>query len=114
MARSNEPLIWSLFAGGGVVAALLIPVHILLLGLAIPLGWLEAPTQDKLLGLATHPIGKLYLFVLISLPLYHAAHRLIFTIIDLGFGKWRKFLQLGFYGGAIVGTAVCAIILVRL
>jgi len=37
--RSNEPFLWLLFSTGGVVAAMLIPVHLFLFGLAFPLGW---------------------------------------------------------------------------
>ena len=40
--RSNEPFLWLLFSAGGVVAAILIPVHLLLFGIAFPLGWLPA------------------------------------------------------------------------
>ena len=51
MARSNEPVIWSLFAAGGGVAAMLVPIHIVILGLAIPLGFLASPDHGKLLTL---------------------------------------------------------------
>ena len=37
MAKSNEPIWWSLFSAGGVVAALLVPVRIFLTGIAWPL-----------------------------------------------------------------------------
>src|SRR5215470_8403696 len=69
------PLLWLLFSAGGTVAALLFPVHLFLTGLAFPLGWLEAPDYDHLHRLLTHPVIRLYLFVLISLPLFHCAHR---------------------------------------
>ena len=53
--RSNEPFVWLLFSAGGVVAALLIPIHLFLFGLAFPLGWLSAPTYDTVLALARSP-----------------------------------------------------------
>ena len=34
-----EPLLWILFSAGGVVAALVIPVLLLLFGLVFPLGF---------------------------------------------------------------------------
>ena len=39
MVKSNEPVWWSLFSAGGVVAALFIPITLILTGLAVPLGW---------------------------------------------------------------------------
>src|SRR5438309_1280916 len=40
--RPIEPLLWLLFSAGGVLAALLLPVLLLLFGVAFPLGWLAA------------------------------------------------------------------------
>jgi fumarate reductase subunit D len=39
-ARTNEPIFWSLFGAGGVVVAFVLPMLILLTGIAYPLGWL--------------------------------------------------------------------------
>ena len=68
MAKSNEPLFWSLFSAGGVVAAFFIPVTLILTGVAVPAGWI---TENDLLLLVRHPLTRVYLFVLISLPLFH-------------------------------------------
>ena len=38
MARSNKPILWLPFAGGGLVAALIVPVLILITGVLMPLG----------------------------------------------------------------------------
>src|SRR2546430_11252863 len=81
--KTIEPLWWSLFSAGGVVAAFLVPVHLFLFGLAIPLGWVSV-SHARLLALVGHPVVKLYLFVLIALPLYHWAHRFRFVLEDLG------------------------------
>ena len=43
--KTLEPMWWGLFSAGGVVAAFLIPIHIVLLGLAIPLGWLPGSAE---------------------------------------------------------------------
>ena len=42
------PLLWLLFSAGGTLAALLYPVHLALVGLAIPLGLLERPGHGLL------------------------------------------------------------------
>jgi hypothetical protein len=44
MARSHKPVIWGLFAGGGTLAAFVVPVLILITCFAIPLGLLPADT----------------------------------------------------------------------
>jgi fumarate reductase subunit D len=111
MARSNEPIFWSLFAGGGMVAAMLMPVTVVLTGFAVVFGWLS---EQQLLEAIRHPIGRLYLFALISLPLFHAAHRLRFTLDDMGLKAWDKGFAIVFYTGALVGTVAAAWILLGL
>jgi fumarate reductase subunit D len=113
--RSNEPFIWSLFSSGGMVAAMLIPVFVFLFGLAFPLGWLAAPEYQSLLALFRHPIIRLGLFVICSLPLFHWAHRFRFTLYDgLQIKHLNELIFTLCYGGAIVGTLVAAYLLLTL
>lgn len=107
--KSSEPLWWGLFSAGGVVAAFLVPVHVVLAGFAVPLGWLPASE-----ALYRNGFVKLYLFVLISLPLYHWAHRFYFAVKDMSLGVPRRALALLCYGGAIVGTVAAAWVLLSL
>jgi len=69
--RSNEPFLWLLFSAGGVVAAMLLPIHLFLFGLAFPLGWLNGPSSGRLIEILRHPLTRLYLLVLCSIPLFH-------------------------------------------
>ncbi|MBI3409297.1 MAG: fumarate reductase subunit D [Planctomycetes bacterium] len=113
--RSNEPFLWMLFSAGGVAAALLIPIHLFLFGLAFPLGWLEAPGYDTLLALARHPVTRLYLFVLCSLGLFHWAHRFRYTLYDgLQIKHLNEIINTLCYGGAILGTVVAAYLILRI
>jgi fumarate reductase subunit D len=113
--KSNEPFLWLLFSAGGVVAALLVPVHLLLFGLAFPLGWLDTPSYGQLLALVQHPLTKLYLFVLCALPLFHWAHRFRYTIYDgLQIKHLNEVINVICYGGAILGTAAAAWLLWRM
>src|SRR5437867_13085192 len=114
MARSITPLLWFLFSVGGTVAALLFPVHLFLTGLAFPLGWLEAPSYDSLLRLLTHPLIRLYLFVLISSPLFHWAHRFRYTLYDgLQLKHLTTLIAVLCYGAALLGSALAAYTLWR-
>ena len=110
--RSNEPFLWLLFSVGGVVAAMLLPIHVLLFGLAFPLGWLKEPSYENLLAILRHPVARLYLLVLCSLPLFHWAHRFRFTLYDgLQIKHLNELINTFCYGGAIVGTAVAVYLL---
>ena len=109
MGKDFTPFWWMLFGAGGTVAALLFPVHVFLTGLAFPLGWLAAPSYESLHALVTHPITRLYLFVFISLPLFHWAHRFRYAIYDLFQVKHLTGLIACFcYATAIVGTIAAA------
>jgi len=113
--RSNEPFVWLLFSAGGVVAALLIPIHLFLFGLAFPLGWLNAPSYDTVLALARSLIGRLYLFVLCMLPLFHWAHRFRYTLYDgLQIKHLNELVNTFCYGGAIVGTIIAGYLIWRI
>ena len=115
MKREITPLLWTMFGVGGTVAALLFPVHVLLTGLAIPSGWIKAPDYDSLLALSRHPLARLYLFVLIALPLFHAAHRIRYTLYDgLKLKHLTLLIVIVCYGAALLGTAAITIVLWRL
>ena len=104
--RSNEPFLWILFSAGGVIAALLVPILLFLFGLAFPLGWLDAPSYERVLTLAGLPLARVCLIALCSLSLFHWAHRFRFTLIDLGLHSLETVIAVACYGGAIVGTGV--------
>lgn len=110
--RSNEPFFWMLFSAGGVVAAMLIPVHLFLFVVAFPLGWLDGPSYPSLLALLRYPFTRLYLFVLCSLPLFHWAHRFRYTLYDgLQIKHLNELINTFCYGGAILGTVLAAYLL---
>jgi fumarate reductase subunit D len=110
--RPITPFLWLLFSAGGTVAALLYPVHLLLTGLAFPLGWVEAPNYETVHGLLKHPVTRLYLFVLISLPLFHWAHRFRYTLYDgLQLKHLNDLIAVLCYGTALLGTALTAYLL---
>jgi fumarate reductase subunit D len=109
--RSNEPFLWLMFSAGGVVSALLLPVHVLLFGLAEPLGWVTTP-HDRLLAIVQHPAARLYLLVLCTLPLFHWAHRFRYTLYDgLQIKHLNEVINAACYGAAVLGTALAAYLL---
>jgi fumarate reductase subunit D len=100
---------WFMFSQGGVLAALLIPVHIVVQGILGPLGIVPVVDRhyDTWISILGNPIVKLYLLVLISLPFFHFAHRLRYLLVDLGIPAAKGLpVQVVFYGGAILVTLV--------
>ena len=112
--KTSEPLWWALFSAGGMLAALLIPAHVFLHGIALPLGWAPLGTVERLSNGLELPLVRLYVFVLISLPLYHWAHRFRFMLFDLGIKGFRTPIAALCYGAAIVGTIIAAVVLLRI
>ena len=112
---TTEPFWWGMFSAGGVVAALLVPVHILLEGLAVPLAWVDpgAVAHGRMQALIASPLVKVYLLVLLILPLYHAAHRIRFTLYELGVRAHMAVAVLC-YGVALAGTAAATWVLLIL
>jgi fumarate reductase subunit D len=110
--QSNEPILWALFSAGGVFAAFVIPVHLFLLGLAFPLGWIPAPGYEYLHGLFSSPLTRIYLFALCFLALFHWAHRFRYTLYDgLQIKHLNEVIFVCCYGGAIFGTALAGYLL---
>ena len=102
---------WFMFAQGGVIAAILLPVHIILNGILGPLGVVKVVTPDNT-TILSNPIVKLYLLVLIAVPFFHFAHRLRYLLVDLGLNAARSVpAQIVFYGGAILITLLTIYVL---
>ena len=107
MKKNIEPFWWALFGAGGTIAALFVPILLFLNGIAIPLGWIEAPHYENVLSLVTNPLTRLYLLGLISLSLFHWAHRFRFTLYDgLQLKHLNELIAVLCYGTAIIGTCV--------
>ena len=105
---------WFMFAQGGVLAAILIPVHILVQGILGPLGVVPVVDRhyDTWISILGNPIVKLYLLVLISLPFFHFAHRLRYLLVDLGVPAAKTTAaQVIFYGGAVLVTLLAIYVL---
>jgi fumarate reductase subunit D len=113
MAKSNKPIFWSLFAAGGTLAAFLAPALVLLFLLAA-LG--HAPSvlsYANLHALAANWLGKLALLGVITLFLWHAAHRLRVTLHDFGLRQDGR-VAVVVYSVASVGTVLTLLYLLRI
>jgi fumarate reductase subunit D len=110
--RSAEPLLWLLFSAGGVAAALVFPILLVLFGVALPLGWLPMPEYGQLRSVFGHSLTRLALLAVCALSLLHAAHRFRYTLYDgLQIKHLNEVIALACYGGAIVGSIAAAYLL---
>jgi len=113
MAKSNKPIFWSLFAAGGTLAAFLAPVLVLLF-LLLALGHPPALlSYAQLHAFAAGWFGKLFLLAVITLFLWHAAHRLRVTLHDFGL-RQDTMVAIVVYLVAAAGTVLSVVYLLRI
>jgi fumarate reductase subunit D len=110
--RRVEPLVWLMFSGGGVMAAVFLPVLAVLFALAFPLGWITPPDHDHLHAVVSHPLTRLVLLGLFVLLLVHGAHRFRYTLYDGLQLKAKRTIAVLCYGGAVVGSLAAVVVLV--
>lgn len=107
-----EPVLWLLFSAGGVLSALFLPVLVLLFALALPLGWLAAPSREPLLSLIGHPLTALVLLGACVLALFHWAQRFRYTLFDgLQLKRHHRLVNASVYALAILGSAAALLVL---
>ena len=84
--RSNAPDLLGLFGAGGMLSALFGPMLVLITGM--PCRWAcrcrrICMSYPRMLAFAQNWIGKGFLFFVISLFAWHAAHRIFYSLHDL-------------------------------
>ena len=109
--RRVEPLVWLMFSAGGVLAAVFLPILVLLFGLAFPLGWLDPPDHRHLLAVIGHPLTFVVLLGMVVLMLVHSAHRFRYTLYDGLQIKKKRTVAVLCYGTAVVGSVAALAVL---
>lgn len=116
MKRSNQPVFWLLFGAGGMLSALIGAMLVFVTGIAIPLGTFLPPdllSYENMLAFHRHWAGKSFVFVVISLFLWHGAHRIFHSLHDLGVPS-KTASAIACYGIALMGTLAAALALLRI
>jgi len=107
MAIAKKAVVWGLFAAGGTLSSFIFPALILLFLLIstghTPIGLEYEPAR----AFAAGWLGKIALFVVISLSLWHAAHRLRVVFHDFGVRR-DQLVAKAVYLVAAVGTLMAA------
>ena len=108
--RRIDPILWLLFSAGGVMAAVFLPVLVVLFGLAIPLGWVQ-PDYNHLYAVVSHWFTRLVVLGLVVLMLFHWAHRFKYTLVHgLRLGHRETPVAVLCYGAALLGSAAALLV----
>ncbi len=111
-----EPVIWLLFGQGILIGTMLMTGWILVVGLLIPLGVVDADalSYERAYGLGSNIIGRLLLAALIALPLWKGAHHLRSLAVDMGGGDRDSVVASILYLTALAGTVFAIVAVARL
>ncbi len=107
-----KPLFWSLFGAGGMIAAVILPVLIMIFGLLLLFGmWCDANSfYHAISPIAKNFLGLLVLAGTLGLILWHCCHRFYYCLHDMKVPI--SFMgKVVLYGVAVVGflaTFLCA------
>lgn len=105
--RTNEPLFWALFGGGGMVSVFLMPVLIVVFAFLVPFGVFGGAegTYATMVGFLTNWFVSLVVFVVLALVLWHAAHRFFHSLHDLKIHP-PEIVRTLVYGVALLAPAI--------
>ena len=110
-----EPLIWILFGQGILLGTILLTGWLLVIGLAIPLGFVDASalSYERASMLGGNLTGRAVLFGLIALPMWKGAHHIRHLFIDFGTHKDTLIAPI-LYGIASFGSLLGLVAVIRL
>ncbi len=97
------------------MAALFMPVIILVTGIILPHG--ESDSESKFAAmqqaLSSWP-ARIVVLGVVFLSFIHCAHRIRHTLMDFGFRPMGTLLAVLCYGGAFAGSVVAAVVLYQM
>jgi fumarate reductase subunit D len=105
--RTNEPLFWAPFGGGGMLGVFTMPVLIVIFGLLVPFGVFGGATgtYEVMHGLLTTWFVALLAFLGLGLVLWHSCHRTFHALHDLKVHP-PEVVRIAVYGVAVLAPAV--------
>lgn len=111
-----EPIIWVLFGGGIMGGTILLTGWVLVVGLLMPLGVVDAAAldYDRAYGLASSLPGRGLLIAMIALPLWKGAHHCRHLSIDHGGADRDPVVALSLYTVAALGSIAGIVVVASL
>lgn len=111
---SAKAIPWFLFAAGGTVLSFILPVMILVTGIAPAIGLFEgAMSHETMSAFLGNWLIKLIVLGIVALACWHAAHRLRVCAHDVGI-RADGAVAVVLYGLAALGTLLALIAVVRI
>ncbi len=107
MAIAKKAIVWGLFAAGGTLTAFVFPALIALFLLIATGNVPEGMQFEQIHVFVTSWLGKVCLFIVLFLSLWHAAHRLRVVAHDFGIRK-DTLVASTVYTLAAIGTVLSA------
>jgi len=74
----------------------------------------EVFRYERMQALVSHPLTKLYLFVLFSFSFFHCFHRVRHTLYDTGLRGYQTPIAILCYGAATIGTVATLVVLLAI
>ncbi len=105
MRRSHAPIFWLLFGAGGMLAALFGPA------LVYVTGFMAMPSYDTVHSVVHSFIGKAFLFFAVALFAWHAAHRILCSLHDVGIRKGLAAKSVCYGAAGVVSLVAAAALL---
>ena len=113
--RHPEPFLWLLFSAGGVISAMLMPILLLLFGIAYRCAGWPLPTTSRYCACCRNPLTRVVLVALAALSLFHWAHRFRHTLYDgLQIKHLNEVIALVSYGVAVLGSVAAVYVIWRI
>jgi fumarate reductase subunit D len=109
-----EPVIWLLFGQGILIGTLLLTGWVLILGVAAPLGIVDAVGWRHAHELGASWIGRLVLVAVIVLPMWKGAHHLRHVAIDMGGADHDALVAPLLYLTALLGSLAGLVAVIRI
>ena len=111
-----EPVIWLLFGQGIMIGTMLLTAWLAVVGVAIPLGLVDAQALDyeRAHALGSSLIGRIVLLGLVALPLWKGAHHCRHLSLDMGGAERDVIVAPLLYGLATLGSLLALVAVVRL
>lgn len=114
MARSAKAVPWFLFAAGGSITAIVLPVMIFVTNIAPAFGLFEnALSYEVMHAFVSNWLVKLALFGIIFFGVWHAAHRLRVCAHDFGL-RADSAVAVVLYALAGIGTLAALVALISI
>ncbi len=102
-----EAILWLTFTLGGFIAAIYIPVIIVINNLAPRIGALSSDivSYDSMLG-RLDPLTRIFFLIVVVASIYHGMHRFKFVLFDIGLLRFKTPIYVLVYAIIVIAALI--------